>query len=157
MYVFMDECMCHTGVFSGQQSLLFMLWVPVPKWLSQLAIQVYELLFSKSTTITCRRWSNSLPYILYPLWVIPVWFIPCIIKTKYLIPSYNMLSNINQSNWINSLTKIILIISYLRISVQLQYQIDVYSVKSCCVVYHRAYCFPLYSFWGNVWHHSWCH
>ena len=43
-----------------------------------------------------RRWSYSLPYILYPLWVIPTWFIPCIIKTKYsIIPSYNMHFNIN--------------------------------------------------------------
>ena len=41
---------------------------------------------------------------LYPLWVIPIWFIPCIIKTEYLIiPSYNMHFNKNGSNRINSL------------------------------------------------------
>ena len=80
-----------------------MLWVPILQWQSQLSTQLYILLLSKSTSIIFRRWSYSLPYVLYPLWAIPIWFTPCIIKTKHLIPSFNMHFTINLLNWINSL------------------------------------------------------
>ena len=106
-YTSMNLCMCHTEVFSGQWSLLFMFWALVPPWLSQLSTQVYGLLLSKLTPMIFRRWSNSLPYVLYPLWVIPIQFIPCTIKTMSLIISScndNMHFSLNQSNWRNSLT-----------------------------------------------------
>ena len=70
---------------------------------SQLSTQLYVYILSKSTFLIFRRWSFSLPYILYPIWSISLWFTPCIIKQNILVQSSNMHFTINQINQINSI------------------------------------------------------
>ena len=133
------------GCFPGQYSLLFVLWAPNLQQQSQLSTQLSMHLLSKSTFMIFRRWSYCLPYVLYRLWFIPIWFTPCIIKRKHLLQSFNMHFTITQLNQINSIAS--------NNNRQLpedqcmvHKQTDVYSLKSSCVLYQRTQHSPLYSF-----------
>ena len=89
----------HRGVFQAIKSLVHALGTGSS--MTEPTINSTLLTFIEQVNIyDLQKKSHSLPYVLYPLWVIPIWF------------------------------------NTLWISAHFHYQIDVYSVKSCCVVYH---------------------
>ena len=103
MHVCLHTYMCHTGVFSGTiKSLVHALGtdssMPQPTINSTLYTFIEQVNF-----YDLQKMLLQFPYVLYPLWAIPIWFTPCIIKTKHLISSFNMHFIINQLNQINSL------------------------------------------------------
>ena len=72
---------CHTGVFSGMiKSLVHALGTDSSMTEPTINSTLYTFI-EQSTSMIFRRWSYSLPYVLYPLCIIPIWFTPCIIKT----------------------------------------------------------------------------
>ena len=80
LYIYIHAYICHTGVFSGTIKSLVCALGANSSMTKPTSTQLYMYLLRKSTFMIFRRWSYSLPYVLYPLWFIPIWLTPCIIK-----------------------------------------------------------------------------